>query len=127
DVCSSDLTGSAVHRFLRRIARQDACAKLGLSPYCAPGIPDEESIMNPLLLRLAAGAVVWSLGASLAVAQSTTPPASTDTKSDPVVAVVNGKTLKRSDVVASAQTLPAECGNQVDQLLPLLGDRLSVF
>ena len=80
--------------------------------------------MNPLLLRLAAGAVVWSLGASLALAQSTTPPASTDTKSDPVVAVVNGKTLKRSDVVASAQTLPAQYRNQVDQFFPQLVDRL---
>jgi peptidyl-prolyl cis-trans isomerase C len=40
------------------------------------------------------------------------------------VAVVNGKTLKRSDVVASAQTLPPQYRNQIDQLFPQLVDRL---
>ncbi len=82
--------------------------------------------MNPLLLRLAAGGVALLLGASAALAQTTntTPPAAGDTKSDPVVAVVNGTTLKRSDVVASAQTLPAQYRNQVDQLFPQLVDRL---
>jgi peptidyl-prolyl cis-trans isomerase C len=77
--------------------------------------------MKSLLLRLAAGALVLSLGAAAAMAQTTpaTPPAG-----DPVVAVVNGKTLKRSDVVASAQTLPAQYRNQVDQLFPQLVDRL---
>jgi len=59
-----------------------------------------------------------------ALAQTTTPPAATDTKSDPVVAVVNGKTLKRSDVVASAQTLPPQYRNQIDQLFPQLVNRL---
>jgi peptidyl-prolyl cis-trans isomerase C len=80
--------------------------------------------MNPLLPRLAVGAVVLLLGASAVLAQTTTPPTATDTKSDPVVAVVNGKTLKRSDVVASAQTLPAQYRNQIDQLFPQLVDRL---
>jgi peptidyl-prolyl cis-trans isomerase C len=81
--------------------------------------------MNRLLLRLAAGGVVLLLGSAAAVlAQTTTPPAATDTKSDPVVAVVNGKTLKRSDVVASAQTLPPQYRNQIDQLFPQLVDRL---
>ena len=82
--------------------------------------------MNPLLLRLAAGGVALLLGASAALAQTTTttPPAAGDTKNDPVVAVVNGTTLKRSDVVASAQTLPAQYRNQVDQLFPQLVDRL---
>ncbi len=82
--------------------------------------------MNPLLLRLAAGGVALLLGASAALAQTTTttPPAAGDTKSDQVVAVVNGTTLKRSDVVASAQTLPAQYRNQVDQLFPQLVDRL---
>jgi len=77
--------------------------------------------MKSLLLRLAAGALVLSLGAAAAMAQTTpaTPPAG-----DPVVAVVNGKTLKRSDVVASAQTLPAQYRNQIDQLFPQLVDRL---
>jgi len=80
--------------------------------------------MNRLLLRLAAGGVVLLLGSAAVQAQTTTPPAATDTKSDPVVAVVNGKTLKRSDVVASAQTLPPQYRNQIDQLFPQLVDRL---
>ena len=77
--------------------------------------------MKSLLLRLAAGALVLSLGAAAATAQTT--PA-TAPAGDPVVAVVNGKTLKRSDVVASAQTLPAQYRSQVDQLFPQLVDRL---
>jgi len=80
--------------------------------------------MNRLLLRLAAGGVVLLLGSAAVLALTTTPPAATDTKSDPVVAVVNGKTLKRSDVVASAQTLPPQYRNQIDQLFPQLVDRL---
>jgi peptidyl-prolyl cis-trans isomerase C len=79
--------------------------------------------MNRLLLRLAAGGVVLLLGSAAVLAQTTTQPAA-DTKSDPVVAVVNGKTLKRSDVVASAQTLPPQYRNQIDQLFPQLVDRL---
>jgi peptidyl-prolyl cis-trans isomerase C len=80
--------------------------------------------MNPLLLRPAAGGVVLLLGAAPALAQTATAPAASDTKTDPVVAVVNGKTLKRSDVVASAQTLPAQYRSQIDQLFPQLVDRL---
>jgi peptidyl-prolyl cis-trans isomerase C len=86
--------------------------------------------MNPLLLRLVAGGVALLLGASAALAQTTptttttTPPAAGATTGDPVVAVVNGKTLKRSDVVASAQTLPAQYRTQIDQLFPQLVDRL---
>ena len=83
--------------------------------------------MNPLLLRLAAGGVALLLGASAALAQTTTttpPAATTPPAGDPVVAVVNGTTLKHSDVVASAQTLPAQYRSQVDQLFPQLVDRL---
>jgi peptidyl-prolyl cis-trans isomerase C len=86
--------------------------------------------MNFLHLRLAAGALALLLGASAAMAQTTpaTPPATTPPAStpagDPVVAVVNGKTLKHSDVVASAQTLPAQYRTQIDQLFPQLVDRL---
>jgi peptidyl-prolyl cis-trans isomerase C len=80
--------------------------------------------MNRLLLRLAAGGVVLLLGSAAVLAQTTTPPAAADTKSDPVVAVVNGKPLKRSDVVASAQTLPPQYRNQIDQLFPQLVNRL---
>ena len=87
--------------------------------------------MNFLHLRLAAGALALLLGASAALAQTTpatppatTPPAASTPVGDPVVAVVNGKTLKRSDVVASAQTLPAQYRTQIDQLFPQLVDRL---
>jgi peptidyl-prolyl cis-trans isomerase C len=83
--------------------------------------------MNPLLLRLAAGALALLLGASsAAMAQTTpaTPPATTPPAGDPVVAVVNGKTLKRSDVITSAQSLPAQYRTQIDQLFPQLVDRL---
>ncbi|HEY2891079.1 MAG TPA: peptidylprolyl isomerase, partial [Dongiaceae bacterium] len=37
---------------------------------------------------------------------------------------VNGKTLKRSDVITSAQSLPAQYRTQIDQLFPQLVDRL---
>jgi len=83
--------------------------------------------MNPLHLRLAAGALALLLGAPAALAQTTpaTPPATTTPPAgDSVVAVVNGKTLKRSDVIASAQTLPAQYRTQIDQLFPQLVDRL---
>jgi peptidyl-prolyl cis-trans isomerase C len=80
--------------------------------------------MNPLLLRLAAGGVVLLLGSTAALAQTTTTTTPPPAAGDPVVAVVNGKTLKRSDVVASAQTLPPQYRNQVDQLFPQLVDRL---
>ncbi len=43
---------------------------------------------------------------------------------DPVVAIVNGKTLKRSDVIASAQSLPPQYRNQIDAYFPALVDRL---
>src|SRR5450755_188519 len=87
--------------------------------------------MNPLLLRLAGGALALLLGASAAMAQTTpatppatTPPPASTPAGDPVVAVVNGKSLKRSDVIASAQTLPAQYRTQIDQLFPQLVDRL---
>jgi peptidyl-prolyl cis-trans isomerase C len=85
-----------------------------------------------MLLRLAAGAALMLLGSTAAMAQSASQPAdqnkqqpaATDAKSDPVVAVVNGKTLRHSDVVASAQSLPAQYRNQIDQIFPALVDRL---
>src|SRR5215469_4549184 len=43
---------------------------------------------------------------------------------DPVVAIVNGKTLHRSDVVASAQSLPPQYRSQIDAYFPALVDRL---
>jgi peptidyl-prolyl cis-trans isomerase C len=49
-------------------------------------------------------------------------PAAAD--ADPVVAIVNGKTLRRSDVIASAQSLPPQYRNQIDAYFPALTDRL---
>jgi peptidyl-prolyl cis-trans isomerase C len=43
---------------------------------------------------------------------------------DPVVAIVNGKTLHRSDVIASAQSLPPQYRSQIDAYFPALVDRL---
>jgi len=43
---------------------------------------------------------------------------------DTVVAVVNGKKVTRADVIASAQTLPAEYQSKIDAIFPALIDRL---
>jgi len=43
---------------------------------------------------------------------------------DTVVAVINGKKLTRADVIASAQTLPAEYQSKIDAIFPALIDRL---
>jgi peptidyl-prolyl cis-trans isomerase C len=97
--------------------------------------------MTPLLQRLAAGALLLLLSATGALAQnSTTTPATPGSSaqgsqggstqqpsaanSDPVVAIVNGKTLHRSDVIASAQTLPPQYRSQIDAYFPALVDRL---
>ncbi len=88
--------------------------------------------MAPTLQRLAAGAVLSLLAATPGLAQtSSSPPAQGCTaqqpaaaSGDPVVAVVNGKTLRRSDVVASAQSLPPQYRNQIDAYFPALVDRL---
>ena len=99
--------------------------------------------MTISLQRLAAGAVLSLLVAASAFAQSgtTTPSTQGGTaqggaaqgetaqqpaagESDPVVAIVNGKTLRRSDVIASAQSLPPQYRNQIDAYFPALVDRL---
>jgi peptidyl-prolyl cis-trans isomerase C len=86
------------------------------------------------LPRLAAGAGLSLLVATAALAQSsttttpsTTAPATTQPAApagDPVVAVVNGKELHRSDVIASAQSLPPQYRSQIDAYFPALVDRL---
>lgn len=43
---------------------------------------------------------------------------------DPVVAVVNGTELRRSEVIASARDLPQAYQDQLDQIFPALVDRL---
>jgi peptidyl-prolyl cis-trans isomerase C len=108
-----------------------------MRPNIRPPYPDEEFSMISLPLRLAAGAALLlfglpPLGATAALAQnqpSTTQPtasqpAATGAKADPVVAIVNGQTLRKSDVVASAQSLPAQYRNQIDQIFPALINRL---
>lgn len=98
------------------------------------------------LQRLAAGAGLSLLATTVALAQTdtqsgTTAPStttqgtttqgttgqgttSTAPAGDPVVAIVNGQTLHRSDVVASAQSLPPQYRNKVDEYFPALVDRL---
>ena len=80
--------------------------------------------MTKTLRRLAATLCLAALPA-MAMAQTTTttpapaspaaPPAG-----DPVIAKVNGKELHRSDVVASARSLPEPYQQQIDQLFPAL-------
>ena len=43
---------------------------------------------------------------------------------DTVVAIVNGKKVTRADVIASAQSLPAEYQSKIDAIFPALIDRL---
>lgn len=92
--------------------------------------------MTKPLQRLAAGAGLLLLGTAFALAQNgttstnqgttTAAPTTTATQpaGDPVVAIVNGKTLHRSDVIASAQSLPPQYRNQIDAYFPALVDRL---
>ena len=96
--------------------------------------------MTNSLQRLAAGAGLLLLAGAVALAQSsttapsTTAPSTTGTTAqgstatqpagDPVVAIVNGKTLHRSDVIASAQSLPPQYRSQIEAYFPALVDRL---
>jgi peptidyl-prolyl cis-trans isomerase C len=97
--------------------------------------PDEEFCMTSLPLRLAAGAALLLLGlasfapsAALAQSQPSSQPnaakPAADTKADPVVAIVNGQTLHKSDVIASAQSLPEQYRSQINQIFPALIGRL---
>jgi peptidyl-prolyl cis-trans isomerase C len=47
-----------------------------------------------------------------------------DQAGDPVVATVNGETLRQSDVIASARSLPQQYQQQLDKLFPALVERL---
>lgn len=107
--------------------------------------------MRTSLQRLAAGAVLSLLAVSAAWAQTGTTTTQGGTTQggtaqsgasqagttqsgaaqqsaapagDPVVAIVNGKTLHRSDVIASAQSLPQQYRSQIDAYFPALVDRL---
>ncbi|MBX6321510.1 MAG: peptidylprolyl isomerase [Rhodospirillaceae bacterium] len=50
--------------------------------------------------------------------------APSDQADDPVVATVNGETLRRSDVIASARSLPPQYQQEIDKLFPALVERL---
>ncbi len=63
---------------------------------------------------------------ALALAVLTLPPASAEDETpgeDPVLAVVNGTEIRRSEVVESARSLPPEYQAQIDQILPALVER----
>jgi peptidyl-prolyl cis-trans isomerase C len=60
--------------------------------------------------------------APAAPAEQTAPPAGPPP--DTVVAVINGKKITRADVIASAQSLPAEYQSKIDAIFPALIDRL---
>ncbi|MBM3524455.1 MAG: peptidylprolyl isomerase [Alphaproteobacteria bacterium] len=60
-----------------------------------------------------------------AAAQMVTPPQAADTAADPVIAIVDGAPIKRSDVLAMQRSLPPEAQQMpVEVLFPLILDRL---
>lgn len=69
-----------------------------------------------MLRRFSAACVLALLSGAAALAEESAP--------DPVVAVVDGKELRRSDVVESASGLPAPYQQQIDQIFPALIERL---
>ena len=48
-------------------------------------------------------------------------------ESDPVVASVNGRDVHRSKVMAAAQSLPPQLQAQIDQIFPMLVERVVDF
>src|SRR6185369_14524433 len=77
-----------------------------------------------LSLLAATAALAQTSTAPSTTAQGTTTTAPAAPAGDPVVAIVNGQTLHRSDVIASAQSLPLQYRNKVDEYFPALVDRL---
>ncbi|MGH6938988.1 peptidylprolyl isomerase [Hypericibacter sp.] len=84
--------------------------------------------MNKLLMAGVAAVLVFATQPLLADdATTTTPaaaPAAPAADADPVVAIVNGTPLHRSDVVASARGLPEQYQQQIDLIFPALVERL---
>lgn len=70
------------------------------------------------------GILAQDQGGSPAAPAEEAQPATGDQSGDPVVATVNGETLRRSDVIASARSLPPQYQQQIDKLFPALVERL---
>lgn len=62
--------------------------------------------------------------AAIALLASVAPVGAEEAADDPLVAVVNGTELHRSDVLASARDIPAQYQSQIDLIYPQLVDRL---
>jgi peptidyl-prolyl cis-trans isomerase C len=67
-------------------------------------------------MAVLAGGVVFAQSDQAAPAAAPSP--------DTVVAIVNGENITRADVIASAESLPAQYRTQIDQIFPALIDRL---
>jgi peptidyl-prolyl cis-trans isomerase C len=71
------------------------------------------------LVSIRTGAVLFALAtlSGAAFAQS----------DDPLVATVNGKEIRRSEVLEAARSLPPQYQSQIEQLFPMLVDRMVDF
>ena len=77
--------------------------------------------MNFFPVRTAALAVALLCAPFITSAQDTTP------EDDPVVATVNGKAIHRSKVMQAALNLPPQVQAQLDQIFPVLVERMVDF
>jgi len=80
-----------------------------------------------LTFLLAAGVLAPALAQETQPAPGTTAGQTTQPAGPPpetVVAIINGKKYTRADVIASAQSLPAEYQSKIDAIFPALIDRL---
>lgn len=81
----------------------------------------------PYFVRVAAlaGAAFFACPVLPTIAQTAVQPQAADAAADPVIAIVDGAPIKRSDVVAMQRSLPAEAQQMpLEVLFPLIIDRL---
>lgn len=72
-----------------------------------------------------AGVAFLACAVPPAGAQTVTPPQAADAAADPVIAIVDGSPIKRSDIVSMQRSLPPEAQQMpVEVLFPLIIDRL---
>jgi len=85
--------------------------------------------MKHRIFGAAAVGCLLALGGPAATAQDQPPAAEAPVEpvADPVVAVVDGREFRLSDVFESARSLPPQYQQQIGELLPLLIDRLVDF
>ena len=85
--------------------------------------------MNHRVFGAAALGCLLALGGPAATAQDQPPAAETPAQpiADPVVAIVDGRQFRLSDVMELARSVPPQYQQQIDELLPLLIDRLVDF